>query len=237
MGILYIVSTPIGNISDLSIRAIETLMTVPVIACEDTRVTGHLLGLIRERYPHLIPQTSKSTPHLISFYDETEGSKIPEIVDHLEQDDNIALVSDAGTPLLSDPGYKLVQECIRRKIQIMPVPGPSSITTALSISGLPTQPFWFYGYLPDSSNKRIKLLQQVKENILSLKLKPTLEFFASPHRLQSELTDIKAVFGDVSIVVCRELTKLHEEVFRGKISEAVSHFHEPKGEFVILFRI
>ena len=182
----------------------------------------------------------------------------------------MALVSDAGTPLISDPGFKLIRVCIKRNITITAVPGPTSIITALTLSGLPTQPFWYFGYLPEKEGKRKKMLERIKKMFsshsesdsdrekpalsadrnpvgksenqrdpsqsLRMTLFPTICFLASPHRLSDELTSIRNVFGDIEIVVARELTKLHEEVYRGKVSDALTHFSNPKGEFVILFQ-
>lgn len=263
MGTLYIVSTPIGNIEDLTIRAIKTLMSVPVIACEDTRVTGQLRKLIKDHFLSVAvlntgshPVSEHPEPLFISCRDENEELKSTEIIQAIESGKDVALVSDAGTPLISDPGFKLIGACIKRNIAITAVPGPTSIIAASTLSGLPTQPFWYFGYLPEKEGKRLKLLNEVRGFMIpdspadrrdssfekqktnsGSRLRPTLCFFASPHRLSNELTDIKKVFGDIDIVIARELTKLHEEIYRGKVSDALIHFSSPKGEFVILFQI
>jgi len=187
MSTLYIVSTPIGNIEDVTIRAIKILMSVPVIACEDTRVTGQLRKLIREhflnvailaenRHAELVSASSENqnqtlnqvqgdeeTPLFISYRDENEELKTSEIIEILESGKDVALVSDAGTPLISDPGFKLIRVCIKRNITITAVPGPTSIITALTLSGLPTQPFWYFGYLPEKEGKRKKMLERIKK--------------------------------------------------------------------------
>ena len=161
MGTLYIVSTPIGNLEDISIRAIKTLFSVKYIACEDTRVTGHLLSLLKQRINNQevtvkgIVVTNK--PTLIPYYDEVEEQKTPEIIGLLEKGHDVALLSDAGTPLISDPGYKIVNLAIKHGIKLVPIPGPSSFLTALVASGLPINDFRFIGYIPNSITKRRKL--------------------------------------------------------------------------------
>lgn len=246
MGILYIVSTPIGNLEDISIRAIKTLFSVAYIACEDTRKTGLLLAELRKRYtywigsdPEVARVRSSSTPRLISFYDEIEVSRTPEVIDLLEQGKNVALVSDAGTPLISDPGFKLVRECIKSGIKIVPIPGSSALITALTVSGLPPDKFLYLGYLPEKKTKRLKVLEDILSSSrpYARLYKLTIIIFESPHRLKSTLDDIKAIFGDIEIVIARELTKIHEEIWSGKISDSINYFKNPKGEFVLLFKV
>lgn len=243
MGTLYIVATPIGNLDDISLRAIKTLFSVDYIACEDTRHTGLLLKNLEDRIQgrELIINglSQRKKPQLVSFYDEVEYKKIPEIIEYLQQNKDVALVSDAGTPLIADPGYKLIQACINKNIKIVPIPGPSSLIAALSISGLATNQVMFLGYLPAKSTKRIKFLKsmlidsrpRVQKTIF------TVVIFESPHRLRDCLTDLQAVLGDIEIVILRELTKIHEEVIRGKISDIITKTIDLKGEIVILFRI
>lgn len=215
-GILYIVATPIGNLEDITLRAIKTLESVDIILCEDTRHTGLLLS------KYNIKQAK-----LISYQEFNELQKIPEIIERLNEGNNIALVSDAGTPLISDPGYKLVQECIKRNIKLVPIPGPSALTCALSISGMPTNRVLFTGYLPKQKIKRQKMLTALPNG--------TIVCYEVPHRLIETLEDLKSVCGDIKIVVLRELTKIHEEVFRGTVVSAISHFTNPKGELVLVF--
>jgi len=235
MGTLFIVATPIGNLEDITIRAIKTLFSVDYIACEDTRRTGVLLGQLN-KLTGSDPETYRiqlfSAPKLISFYDEIEEQRTPEITDFLLSGENVALVSDAGTPLISDPGYKLVKACIEKGIKIVPIPGPSALITALTVSGLPPDKFMFLGYLPEKSTRRIKLLNALRANFSTPPL--TCIIYCSPHKLQHTLADIKTVLGNIEIVIARELTKIHEEIWRGKISEAISYYKNPKGEFVLL---
>lgn len=229
MGILYVVSTPIGNLKDITHRAIEVLQSVDGVACEDTRKTGNLLKTLAIK-----------KPDFISYYEQNEARRIPDIITALKNGLSIALVSDAGTPTISDPGFKLIRECIKEGIQVTSIPGPSSVITALSVSGLPTDKFLFVGYLPQKSGHRKTFLTSLK-NILLLeeKIHPTVIIFEAPHRLVQLLRELQETFGNIDIVICRELTKVYEEVRREKVSEALLHFQKntPKGEFVILFNL
>jgi len=229
MATLYIVSTPIGNVQDISLRAVKILTTVAVIACEDTRRTGLLLQQIKSELP-----TQDKKPRLISFYDQVEQQKTPEILQLLISGIDVALVSDAGTPLVSDPGFKLVRTCIEQGIRVEAIPGPSSVVTALTVSGLPSDKFLFLGYLPKKEGHRKKLLEEVK----SLSIKTTIIFFEAPHRIQGTLEELEEIFGkDFHLVLARELTKIHEEVLRDTVENLKVHFSKttPKGEFVLLF--
>lgn len=239
MGSLYIVSTPIGNLEDITIRAIKTLFTVDFIACEDTRRTGNLLNELKKRYSYILQQFNNvAIQQCISYHDHNEQNKTPELIQLLEQGRSIALVSDAGTPLINDPGYLLVRECRKRNIPIVPIPGPTAVISALTISGLPTDKFMFLGYPPEKSTHRINIFRSIKSSwseAIGSHFNPTYIYYCAPHKLVQTLEDMKEVFGDTEIVVARELTKIHEEVWRGKLSEALNHFVNPKGEFVILF--
>ncbi len=228
MGILYIVATPIGNLQDITLRAIKTLQSVDAIACEDTRKTGFLLQRI-------FPQRPK--PRLISYYEQNELQRIPEIINALKNGLNVALVSDAGTPIVSDPGFKLVREAIREGIKVESIPGPSSVISALTVSGLPTDKFLFLGYPPRKPGHRIKFFQKITPSLSSVGV--TAILFESPHKLIRTLEEMKEVFGDIDIVICRELTKIHEEIRREKVSQSLDHFTKvaPKGESVILFHL
>lgn len=219
MGMLYLVSTPIGNLKDITLRAKRILGEVDIIACEDTRKTGNLLKKLS------IPKNQ-----FLSYYEENELKRIPQIIKLLKEGKNIALVSEAGTPTISDPGFKLVRECIKEKIKVESIPGSSAILAALVSSGLPIDKFLFLGYLPKKQGKRKKTLR-------SLPPKTTIIFFESPYRLLKSLKAIKDIFGDVEVVICRELTKVHEEIRREKVSQSINHFEEikPKGELTILF--
>jgi len=237
MGTLYVVATPIGNLQDISLRAIDILIRVKIIACEDTRHTGLLLKYIRE---NKLSTQDIVKPTLLSYYEEIEFKRIPQVLNALSNGFDVALVSDAGTPTISDPGFKLVRECITQGIKVESIPGPSAVISSLVVSGLPTDKFLFLGYLPKKSGKRKNLLNELLRPFeTSKQIHPTIIFFESPHRLLEALEDLKEVLGDVNIVIARELTKIHEEVRREKISESISHFNEvvPKGEFVILFHL
>ncbi len=215
MPTLYVVATPIGNLEDVSIRALRILSEVPLIAAEDTRKTRRLLKAygIRTR--------------LTSYHEHTRDAKLHYLLNHLNQDD-LAMVSEAGMPGISDPGYELVVAAAQSGIPIVPIPGPSALTTALAVSGLPTDEFVYLGFLPRRKGQRRQLLQQVAAE------ERTIIAFEAPHRLTATLKDILDTLGDRRIAVCRELTKLHEEVFRGTVSEAAARFQEPIGEFTLV---
>jgi 16S rRNA (cytidine1402-2'-O)-methyltransferase len=227
MGILYIVSTPIGNLQDITLRAIKTLQNVDVIACEDTRKTGILLSQI-------LPIGVKK-PRFVSYYEQNELQRIPEVVAAIKDGLNIALVSDAGTPTISDPGFKLIRECVKEGIKIESLPGASSVITALTVSGLPTDKFLFVGYPPKKPGHRKTLF----ENLTKLPIKTTIILFEGPHHIIRTLEGMKEIFGDIDVVICRELTKIYEEIRREEISESLEHFTKttPKGEFVILLNL
>ncbi len=217
-------STPIGNLKDITLRALEILAKVDLIACEDTRKAGLLLKR------HQIKK-----PSLLSYYEENETQRIPQMIRLLKEGKAVALVSNAGTPAISDPGFKLIRKCVEENIKIEIIPGASAILAALISSGLPTDKFLFLGYLPKKQGKRLKLL---KNWTLSL-VASTLIIFESPHRLVKTLVDIKNVFGDIEIVICREMTKIHEEIRRERISQSIKHFEKtkPRGELTLVFRI
>lgn len=229
MGTLFAVSTPIGNLKDITLRAKEVLSTVDYIACEDTRRSGNLLCQLQ--ITNYLPAGRQSK--LLSYYEQNELQRIPEIISILKNDNDVALVSDAGTPTISDPGFKLVRECIREGIRVESIPGPSSVITALVVSGLPTDKFLFVGYPPRKEGHRKKLFKNCTLNPIPC----TLIMFEAPHRLVKTLKEMLEVFGDIDIVICRELTKVHEEVRREKISQAIEHFEKVacRGEFVILW--
>ncbi len=217
-GTLYIVSTPIGNLEDITLRALRILKEVDLIAAEDTR---HTILLLR----HFGIQTP-----LTSYFEGNELKKKEFIVSKLNQGDRVALVSDAGTPGISDPGFRLIQTAIENQIPIIPIPGPSAAIAALSVSGLPTDAFLFKGFLPHKSKKRRDLLKQLGE------VRETLIFYESPHRLSEALNDLLNVLGDREMVLTRELTKIYEEVLRGKVSEIEKQIGERKlkGEITLV---
>ena len=215
MGTLYLVATPIGNLEDLSPRAVRILREVRLIAAEDTRQTQKLLNHFEVHTP------------VTSYFEHNKLTKIDSILSALA-DGDVALVSDAGTPAINDPGYELVRAALASGFDVSPVPGPSAPVAALAASGLPTDSFLYLGYLPRKSSERRTALKAVAE------LPYTLLFLETPHRLLDSLEDIQAVLGDRQIALARELTKFHEEIWRGTISEATSHFKEPRGEFVLV---
>ncbi|MBI4078859.1 MAG: 16S rRNA (cytidine(1402)-2'-O)-methyltransferase [Candidatus Levybacteria bacterium] len=238
MGTLFVVATPVGNLKDITLRAIEILFSVDGIACEDTRKTGFLLRSVAPQKP---------SPRLISYYEQNEQKRIPEIITALKNGINIALVSDAGTPTISDPGFKLVRQCVQEGIRVESIPGPSSVISALVASGLPTDQFFFFGFPPHKEGKRKKLFLNVLQSFepaspqggTSKQIHPTIVFFVAPHSLLKILLELQDVFGDINIVIARELTKLHEEIRREQISQSLNHFTNtnPKGEFVVLFNL
>lgn len=231
MGILYIVATPIGNLQDITLRAIEILKKADFILCEDTRRTSILLKALE------IPLKENNMLKLVSYYEQNEAERIPRVITSLKNDLNIALVSDAGTPTISDPGFKLVRECVGEGIRVESIPGPSSVVSSLVSSGLPTDKFLFLGYLPKKEGHRKKILQNLNSTLQLIK--STTIIFESPYRMAKTLKEINEIFGDIEIVVCRELTKVHEEIKREKISSLILHFEKmsPKGEFIILFNL
>lgn len=212
---LYVVATPIGNLEDVTLRALRVLKEVKLIAAEDTRKTRRLL----ERYGIHTPMTS--------YYEHNKMAKLGYLLRFLDTDD-LALVSEAGMPGISDPGYELVVAAARQGVRVVPIPGSSAIVAAVAISGLPTDQFTYLGFLPRKKSERVGMLERVSNE------PRTLVAFEAPHRLTDALKDMLEVLGDRRVAVVRELTKVHEEVFRGVMSEAVGHFQQPKGEFTIV---
>ncbi len=227
MGTLFLVSTPIGNIDDITIRGLKTLFSCSVIACEDTRQTGQLLSLLKERFPSYV---SKTTAKLIAYHDKNEEKLLPELITFLESGSSLALVSDAGTPLISDPGFRLVQIAIKRGIPVVPVIGASAILPALQLSGFPVNRWTFVGYLPEKQSHRMKLLEELKI------AGNTVVSYCAPHKLATTLVDLETVFGaSKQIAVIRELTKMHEDVWRGTVADAHTSCAAMKGEIVLVF--
>jgi 16S rRNA (cytidine1402-2'-O)-methyltransferase len=218
-GTLYVVSTPIGNLEDITQRAIRILGEVDLIACEDTRHTRKLL----QRYG--------ITTKTISYHEHNEQDRSEELVQQLIDGTNLAVVSDAGTPGISDPGFRLVRLAIAKGLSIVSVPGPSALVTALVASGLPTDEFFFGGFLPARSGARQTRLNSLRS------VPGTLIFYEAPHRLAATLKDAYEILGEREAVVARELTKLHEEIQRGRLSELASRFPSPesaRGEIVLI---
>jgi len=217
MSTLYVVATPIGNLADITYRAVDILKQVSLVAAEDTRTTQHLL----DHY--------QISTKVTSYHDHNKKKKIKSLLNHLARGD-VALVSDAGTPGINDPGFVLIRAALDAGHTIAPIPGPSAPIAALSAAGLPTDAFTFLGYLPRTTHQRKKRFQDVKA------LPHTLIFLASPHRLTDSLQDLTHIFGQRKIVVARELTKIHEEIFRGSTQQALTYFknRDIKGEITLI---
>jgi 16S rRNA (cytidine1402-2'-O)-methyltransferase len=215
VGTLYLVSTPIGNLEDITLRALRILRAVSLIAAEDTRTTRKLLSHYDIHTP------------LTSYNEHNRRAKTPRLLGALAEGD-VALVSEAGTPAMSDPGQHLVAAAWEAGVRVVPVPGPSVLTAALSASGLSTRRFLYLGFLPRQPGPLRRLLRSVRD------APETLVAFEAPHRLRTTLTILREELGDRRAAICRELTKVHEEVFRGRLPEAEEHFLEPRGEFTLV---
>jgi 16S rRNA (cytidine1402-2'-O)-methyltransferase len=217
-GCLYLVATPIGNLEDISLRALRILKEVDLIACEDTRQTLKLLSHFEIRKP------------LESYHEHNEMTCAPELVVRMEEGARVALVSDAGTPVISDPGHRLVSLCLRHKIDVIPIPGPSAIVAALAACGLPSEEFTFLGFLPARPTERRRRLQHSASEGRSLVL------YEAPHRVRATLRDALEILGNRQAAVARELTKIHEEFLRGRIADLIQAFEEkePRGEITLV---
>lgn len=218
LGTLYLISTPIGNLEDISLRALRILREADIIAAEDTRHTKKLLN------HHQISSS------LTSYFEHNKFQKGSYLLAKLKEGKNIALVSDAGTPGISDPGYHLIQLALKNSVRIVPVPGSSAVIAALSVSGLPTDSFVFEGFLPAQKGKRKRYLEDLKDE------RRTIVLYESPRRLLTTLRDIEATLGERNIAVCRELTKIHEETLRGTVAEVIGKLKERKikGEVTLI---
>jgi len=216
-GQLFVVGTPIGNLEDVTLRAISTLQSVDIILAEDTRNSKKLLD------------AHKIETKMISYHEHSNDKEIKKIIDLLLEGKDLALISDAGTPTISDPGYGLIRDCIKHDIVIVPIPGVSAITAAMSVSGLPSDSFTFVGFLPQKKGrlKKIELLKNIENTVI---------LFESPYRLEKTLNQLLEHLGNRSVVVGRELTKLYEEVIRGNLTDVIKHFSKSKvkGEIVIM---
>jgi 16S rRNA (cytidine1402-2'-O)-methyltransferase len=217
-GTLYLVATPIGNLADITQRALQVLNDVDLIACEDTRHTHKLL------------QHYGITTKTVSYHEHNEQQRTAQLIDSLKQGSDVAVVSDAGTPAISDPGFRLVRAAIENDVLVVPVPGPSALISALVAAGLPTDEFFFAGFLPSRSNARRARLEALQT------VPGTLIFYEAPHRLAATLKDAYEILGEREAVVARELTKLHEEIKRGRLSELANFYskEDARGEIVVL---
>lgn len=219
-GSLYVVATPIGNLEDITFRAVRILKEADLIACEDTRHSRRLLDHFGIETP------------MISYHEHNEVSRSQDLIERIRSGSNIALISDAGTPLISDPGYRVVTAAVEAGIKVIPIPGASAILTALAASGLPTDSFYFGGFLPHKATQRRKVLEIANE------LESTLVFYEAPHRIEDALQDIAAVMPRRPVVVAREVTKLHEEFLRGPALDLQKHWTDagvdPKGEITLV---
>lgn len=230
VGTLYIVSTPIGNLGDITYRAVQTLSMCDLVVCEDSRVTSKLL------------QTYNIKKRMVVLNEFNEEERVYDVIEALLSGENVALVSDSGTPLISDPGYKLVSQSHANNICVVPVPGPTAAIAALSASGLPTHNFLFLGFLPKKLGKRKNYLMEVQQGLnqfATTGMHPTVILYESPHRLVKTLEIIEEMFGDIPLVVAREMTKMHEEIARKRVGAMVQHYREKgvKGEVCLLFSL
>ena len=218
---LYIVSTPIGNLADITFRAIDTLKSVNLIACEDTRHTKILLNHYNIKKP------------LVSYFEHNKIKRSEQIIKLLKEGNSVALVSDAGTPGISDPGYRIIRDAIDHDIRVVAIPGANAAISALSASGAPTDRFIFEGFLPNKTTARKKKLLSLKEEAR------TIIIYESPHRLLASLEDIKETLGDIELVIAREITKKFEEIKRQKVKDLIGYFskNKPRGEFVLIFNL
>ena len=215
-GILYLVATPIGNLEDITLRAIRILKEVDVIAAEDTRHTLKLLN-------HL-----EITKPMISYHRHNEDIKTDKLIEILKSGKKIALVTDAGTPAISDPGEEIVKEALKEDIEVIPVPGACALITALIASGMNTKEFKFIGFLPLNKKNRKEKIEEIEKET------QTIILYEAPHKLLGTLEDLKGIVADRKVVLAKELTKIHEEFIRGTIQELLEKVKEPKGEFIIL---
>jgi 16S rRNA (cytidine1402-2'-O)-methyltransferase len=218
-GTLFVVATPIGNLDDITLRALKILRDVKIIAAEDTRRTAHLLA----RHGIATPTTS--------LHEHNEAKKSASLIARLERGDHVALVSDAGTPTVSDPGGRLIREAIAAGIRVEPIPGASAVLAALSVAGLATDIFTFLGFPPTGSKARKLWFERLPS------ISGAAVFFEAPHRIRTTLADLLKAVGDCQIVVARELTKIHEELVRGPISLALERLTQPRGEFTVVLNI
>src|ERR1051325_8705786 len=218
-GTLFVVATPIGNLEDITVRALRVLREATLIAAEDTRHTARLLA----RHAIATPTTS--------LHEHNEAAKSPILIARLERGESIAVVSDAGTPTISDPGGRLIREAIEASIRVEPIPGPSAVTAALAVAGAETGNFSFHGFPPIKANARSQWFDRLRH------IGGTAVFFEAPHRIRKTLETLLVTVGDCPVVLARELTKIHEELVRGPISNVLRRMAEPRGEYTVVAKI
>ncbi len=225
---LYIVATPIGNLQDITLRAADTLLSASLIVTESTSKAGTLLAFLEKQFD----RTRNPEVKIISLTEDEEENKIPAVLALLNQTNGV-LISEAGTPLVSDPGFKLVREAIKREVNVIPIPGPTAVIAALSAAGLPTDKFTFLGFLPKTTQKKQNFFLSIKD----WGTRKTMIVFDSPDRIKESLDILFESLGDVDVVIARELTKIHEEFIRGKVSEVIKQVGGKnfKGEITLLF--
>ncbi len=235
MTTVFIVPTPIGNLQDITIRAITTLFESDIILTEEIIRTKNLLTHLQNTYPHI---AQGNTPKIIQFNEFLENTHLEKYTALLEQDVRISITSSAGTPLFSDPGYRLIQYALKKNIPVISLPGPTAAIPALTLSGMPIDQVFFLGFLPKKVGKKQKIIQNLKD-ISNDIFRPTLVIYESPHRLVETLEIVNRIMGNVDISISRELTKIHEENLRIPIEEAIKRYTttSPKGEFVLVFSI
>lgn len=220
-GRLFLVATPIGNLKDITFRAVEVLKNVDLVACEDTRHSRHLLDAYDIRKP------------VVSLFQAKENPRTRAVLQRLSRGENVAFITDAGTPNISDPGFRLVSECARQGIEVISVPGPCALISALSVSGLPTDAFRFEGFLPPKRGARVRKMKSWQHE------KGTIVYYESPHRIAASLRDLREVYGNVRVVLARELTKKFEEMVRAPLEDILERFEtkNPVGEYVVLLNL
>jgi len=231
---LLIIATPIGNRQDITLRALKNLFSADILLCEDTRKTKQLLAFYRDEHALSILMNHYEFPRLVSFHEHNEEQRIPQVLEWLRQGLTVGVVTNAGTPTISDPGFKLVRACREAGLNVVTVPGVSAVIAALSVSGLPTDKFLFLGFLPKKSGKKRKLFEAVQ----NLSLAATIIAYESPYRLRKTCELLQELFGDVPLTLARELTKVHEEVKTQAISLWLPRLagKNLKGEVVLLFK-
>lgn len=232
LNMLNIVATPIGNLDDLSLRQVRTLLSSDIILAEDTRSAKILLDAIKDRFPQLTVNYQSISAEIISYYKEKEFEKLPVIIDRLMEDKKVSLISESGMPLVCDPGYLLVKACIKKRIPYTVIPGPSAVTNAIVMSGFDPSQFSFLGFIPKKASDKIKLFKKIL-SIKDVLPKMSFIFYDSPKRINDTLLCLKTLNWNADVVICREISKKFEEVIRGKPSELIKRQYKGEITFVV----